>query len=142
MVVQERQPALGLAVVLSALEPFEIAGNGRFGNHESELEQLTVDTWCSPAGVLRPYLPNEKANFCTDLGPARWPGLPTLESTEASTVPGVHCFWSDQNESIGPARIPATQCDPQEPAETIEPRAGLPAFEQGALLAQGNGLQR
>ena len=49
MVVQERQPALGIAVVLSALEPFEIAGNGRFGNHESELEQLTVDTWCSPS---------------------------------------------------------------------------------------------
>ena len=49
MVVQERQPALGIAVVLSTLEPFEIAGNGRFGNHESELEQLTVDTWCSPS---------------------------------------------------------------------------------------------
>ncbi len=52
MVVQERQPALGFAAVLSALEPFEIAGDGRFGNHESGLEQLAVNTWCSPAGIL------------------------------------------------------------------------------------------
>ena len=102
MVVQEHQPTLGFTVVLSALEPFEIAGNGRFGNHESELEQLTVDTWCSPAGIFRLQPPNEKARLWTDLGPARRPGLPTPEQTEASTVPGHYCFGFNQNESIDP----------------------------------------
>jgi len=133
---------LGFTVVLSALDPFEIAGDGRFGYFEAELKQLAVDTWCSPAGIFRLHPPNEKARLWTDLGPARRPGLPTPEQTEASTVPGDHCFGFNQNEGIGPTGIPVTQCDPEEPVETIEPRARLLAFEHGQLLAQGNGLQR
>ena len=141
MVVQERQPTLGVARVLHALELFEIAGDRRLGDLEAELEQLAVNTWCSPAGILRLQPPNEQAMLCTDR-PARWPRPPNPEQTEACTVPGDHCFWSDQNESIGPTRIPATQCDPEEPVETTEPRVRLLAFEHGELLAQGNDLQR
>jgi len=99
MVVQEHQPALGFTVVLSALDPFEIAGDGRFGYFEAELKQLAVDTWCSPAGIFRLQPPNEKARLWTDLGPARRPGLPTPEQTEASRVPGDHCFGFNQNEA-------------------------------------------
>ena len=102
MVVQEREPALDFAVVPSALELFEIAGDCRFGDLEAELEQLAVDTWCSSAGIFTLHPPNEQANFCADLGPTRWPGLPTPEQTEASTVPGHYCFGFNQNESIGP----------------------------------------
>ena len=101
MVVQERQPTLGVARVLHALELFEIAGDRRLGDLEAELEQLAVNTWCSPAGILRLQPPNEQAMLCTDR-PARWPRPPNPEQTEACTVPGDHCFWSDQNESIGP----------------------------------------
>ncbi len=57
-------------------------------------------------------------------------------------MPGDHCFWSDQNESIGPTRIPAAECDPEELVERIKPGVRLLAFEHGELLAQGNGLQR
>ena len=71
MVIQERQPSLGFALVSTALELFEIAGDGRFGNHEAELEQLAVDTGCAPAGIFGLQLPNEQANLYTDLGPAR-----------------------------------------------------------------------
>jgi len=129
MVVQEHQPALGFTVVLSALDPFEIAGDGRFGDLESELEQLAVDARRTPDGIFILHLPNEKANLCTDPAPARWPRLPTPKQAEASTVPGDHCFGFNQNEGIGPTGIPVTQCDPEEPVETIEPRARLLAFE-------------
>ena len=71
MVIQERQPSLALALVSTALELFEIAGDGRFGYFEAELKQLAVDTWCSPAGIFRLQPPNEQANLYTDLGPAR-----------------------------------------------------------------------
>ena len=92
MVVQECQPALGFALVPAALELFEIAGDGRFGDLEADRKQLAVDTWCSPAGIFRLQPPNEQANLYTDLGPPRWPGLPTPKQAEASTVPGHHCF--------------------------------------------------
>ena len=79
MVVQEHQPALGFTVVLSALDPFEIAGDGRFGDLEADMKQLALDTWCSPAGIFRLQPPNEKAYLCSDLGPACWPRLLTPE---------------------------------------------------------------
>ena len=102
MVVQEREPAFGFAVVPSALELLEIAGDGRFGDLEADMKQLAVDTWCFPAGIVRLHAPNEQANLSADLGPARWPGLPTPKQTEASTVPGHHCFGLNQNERVGP----------------------------------------
>jgi hypothetical protein len=64
------------------------------------LKQLAVDTWCSPTRVFRLQPPNEKANLYTDLGPARWPRLPTPKQTEASTVPGHHCFGFNKNETL------------------------------------------
>ena len=51
MVVQEREPAFGFAVVPSALELLEIAGDGRFGDLEADMKQLAVDTWCSQPGL-------------------------------------------------------------------------------------------
>ena len=57
MVVQECQPALDFALVPSELERFEIAGDGRFGNSGSELEQLVVNARRSPATILRLHPP-------------------------------------------------------------------------------------
>ena len=94
-----------------------------------------MDARRTPAGIVGLHPPNEQANLRTDLCPARWPGLPTPKQTEASTVPGDHCFGFNQNEGIGPIGILATQCDPQEPVETIESVARLLAFEDGELLA-------
>jgi hypothetical protein len=68
-------------------------------------------------------------------------GPPTPKQTEASTVPRDHCCWFDQDQSIGPTRIAATKCDPEEPVETIESGARLFSFEDGELLAQGHRLQ-
>ena len=50
MVVQECQPALGLALVPSAIELLEISRDSRFGNHEAELKQLTMDARCTQVG--------------------------------------------------------------------------------------------
>jgi hypothetical protein len=85
-----------------ALELFETTGDGRFGFFEADMKQLAVDTWCSPAGMVRLQPPNEQANLYTDLGPAHSRGLPTPEQAEASTVPRDHCFGFNQNESVGP----------------------------------------
>ena len=49
MVVQECQTALGFALVLAALELFEIAGDSRFGNSAAELEQLAVKCAALPS---------------------------------------------------------------------------------------------
>ena len=65
-----------------------LAGDGRFGDLEAKLEQLAVDTGCSPAGIFHFHSPNEQANLCADLGPALGPGPPMLKQTEASTVLG------------------------------------------------------
>ena len=75
MVVQKCHPALGVALVSAALEVFEIAGDGRFGDLEAELEQLAVDARRTPGGIFILHLPNEKGNLRTDLGPVRWPGF-------------------------------------------------------------------
>jgi hypothetical protein len=41
---------LGLALVPSAIELLEISRDSRFGNHEAELKQITMDARCTQVG--------------------------------------------------------------------------------------------
>src|SRR5215831_18050191 len=79
---------------------------------DAELEKLAMDPRCSPHSIGRTHLPNQLANFLTDLWPARStvPTFPGPIETEALTVPGDYGFRLDDDEGRAPLRPEARVC--------------------------------
>ena len=53
--------------------PHHVFGDGRFGNLNAQLEQLTVNAWCTPAGLFRLII---RIRSRTSRGTLGRPGLP------------------------------------------------------------------
>src|SRR5215471_19399304 len=81
-----------------------VLGHRRLRYLDAELEKLAMDPRCSPEGIGQTHLPNQLANFLTDLGPARStvPTFPGPIETESLTVPGDYGFRLDDDEGRAP----------------------------------------
>src|SRR5882757_1733342 len=72
MIAQKRLPGLRRWPAMAD----HVLGNGRLGDLETKLEQFAVDAGCTPEPVFPAHLPNEFAQFATDLGASRPPARP------------------------------------------------------------------
>src|SRR5215472_12583164 len=49
--------------------PHHVFGHGGFGNLKAQLEQLTVNAWCTPARVIAAHHPDQIAELLRYAGP-------------------------------------------------------------------------
>ena len=68
MIAQKRSPEL--VFLVGRRQAMDIARNGEFGNMESELEQFTVNSRCSPCGILLNHPTNDRWDLGIDFRPA------------------------------------------------------------------------
>ena len=104
MVTQKSEPTLGWVWIPGG--SFHPAGNGSFGNVETEHEKFSVDAGSSPARVLGHHLEDEIPNLSRYLSSTD--GLPGLRNhppvpTEPGAVPTDHGFGRDDEECLFPA---------------------------------------
>ena len=94
-----------------------VAANAWLGYLEAQLEQLAVDTRCSPGRILRrhrkDHLPHRLAHCptATDRPGSRDP-FPV--PAKASAMPLHHGSWRDQNEGPFPSRPKLSQKNPKQ----------------------------
>jgi hypothetical protein len=49
--------------------PHHVFGDGGFGNFNAQLQQLTVNAWCTPARVVAAHHPDQIAYLLRHTGP-------------------------------------------------------------------------
>jgi len=81
-----------------------VLGDGRFGDLDTEFEQLAVNARCTPHRIVSAYLPDQVGNFLRHGGA---PGLPTPDfpspkETKALAMPSYDCIWFDDQQSRSP----------------------------------------
>jgi len=72
---------------------YHVLGHGGFGNLKAQLEQLTVNAWCTPARVIAAHHPDQIADLLWHAGPT-WlaaADFPRPEQAKALTMPGDNC---------------------------------------------------
>src|SRR3954471_714970 len=110
MVVEERPPSLGGRPAL----PHHVLGDSRFGDLDSEFQQLAVNAWGTPAWVVPAHDPNQIPHLLWHSGPS-WLALsdfPTPEESEALPVPRDDRLGLDNDQSGFPIGPHAPQPDP------------------------------
>src|SRR5215467_7464582 len=127
MVVQERFPlSASIRFLRSTLHP---ARDGPLRNAKAELQQLTVNAWRTPRGVLRHHSNNEVAYFLVDRLSASPARTPTPISPKSCPVPTHDGFGGDQNQRILPLRPNALDPNPEQLVEWCQHRSLLSLFE-------------
>ena len=71
VIAKKGEPSLGCVGV--PRRSFHPAGSGSFGDLKAEHEELAVDAWCSPRGVLGHHLEDQLPNFFGYLPPSDEP---------------------------------------------------------------------
>ena len=136
LVAKKRKPFI--ARITPALDSPQIARDSPLGEHEAELQQLTMDFGSSPTSVLLRQAPNQNANFLTDPRPAATrPGFPAPIQPETSSMPADDRFGLDDYQRILPARPSRPQDRPEEPIQRAQRRPGPPPLQDSHLLAKG-----
>ena len=79
--------------------------DGPFGNVVTEHEQLTVNPWCSPRGVLGGHVANQSTDFGRRRGASRPPatGLPSPIPSKAFAMPANNGVGPDDDQDIPPS---------------------------------------
>jgi hypothetical protein len=65
VIVKEGNPAL--ASVVGRRPAPEIAGDRALGDVEAQIEELAVDSWGAPGGILADHPPDDSSDLGTDL---------------------------------------------------------------------------
>jgi hypothetical protein len=62
---------------------------------DAQLEQLTVDSWSTPRGILSAHLPDQISDLARNdgLSGLAAPYLPAPEQSKTGKMPGNECFW-------------------------------------------------
>jgi len=124
--------------------PHHVFRDGGFGSLNAQLEQLTVNAWCTPARV------GCGSSSGSDPEPlaARWADLAcrgrfsTSRTSESLTMPGDNGFRLDDHQGGFPVAPHATQPDPEDPVGGRQPQASWSRPTQdGELLPQGEVFQ-
>ena len=81
---------------------------------DAELEQFTVDPWCTPTGILSAHLPDQFSDLTGNDRSTRlaMPHLPGPEQAKAGTMPGNDCFWLDDGQRRAPSAPDVGEPDP------------------------------
>ena len=69
VIAKESNPAL--AGVVGRGQAPEIAGDRALGDVEAELEELAVDSWGAPGGILADHPPDDSSDLGIDLRPTK-----------------------------------------------------------------------
>ena len=113
-------------------------GNRSLGDLDSQLEQLTVNSWCSPERVGVRHLKNK----ITDLRADRRPpgtfesGLELPEQLETLSMPPDDSFGFDDDQWLLPVAPKTTKHDPEKTVFCSNLRPFLMTFQDGQLLAE------
>ena len=124
--------------------PHHVFRDGGFGSLNAQLEQLTVNAWCTPARVVAAHHPDQIPNLLRHAGPT-WlaaADFPRPEQAKAFTMPGDNGFRLDDHQGGFPVAPHASQPDPEDPVGWRQ----LQAFwsrptQDGELLPQGEVFQ-
>lgn len=141
VVVQEGQPPLRLLVVGGSLQTLQITRDSRLRDAKAELQQFAVDSWRTPAGIVRLHVTDQLADFLTDLGPTEPPGTQSPEQPEPDAVPGDYGLRLHDDQGTSPTCPQAAESNPEETVKTAQPRPGLLPLEDSKLLAESSGLE-
>ena len=97
--------------------PHHVFGDGGFGNVYAQLEQLTVNAWCTPARVVSAHRPDQIPNLPRHAGSTRFTAayLPRPEQAKTFTMPGDNGFRLDDHQGGSPVAPHASQPDPEDP---------------------------
>ena len=81
---------------------------------DAELEQLTVDPWCTPTGILSAHLADQLSHLMGNDRSSQLAvlHLPGPEKTKALAMPGHDRFGADDGQRRAPAAPDAGQPDP------------------------------
>src|SRR6266540_1405240 len=119
-----------------------VARDGALGDHEPQLQQLSVDPRSAPP-VLARHPPDKIPDLPTNRCPAGRPSPlrePPPVQREARTVPPDHRLRPHDRDRIGPSPPHAPQHDPERPVHQPNPRPAL-LQHGGELLPEGEVLE-
>src|SRR6516165_2725917 len=112
MILQEGVPGLRWRLATA----HHVFAHAALPNVDSELEQLTVDAWCTPSGVFATHPADQIADFTGNRGSSRpaSPNLPRPELTKAPAVPGNDRLGLNDSQRRAPVAPNARQPSPQQ----------------------------
>jgi hypothetical protein len=141
MILQKCAPSLRRRIAAA----HHVFADAAFTDVDAELEQLTVDPWCTPKWILSAHFDDQISHLTGNDRSSRlaMPHLPGPEQAKAGTMPGNDCFRLDDGNRRAPIAPEAGQTDPQQAV----PRGQFRAFCSGPLkhadlVAQSQILQR
>src|SRR5438067_11891131 len=105
---QEGPPSLGRGA--ASLD--HVLRDARLSDLETELEQLTMDAWCSPQRIFRAHLPDQRAQVRGDPRSAsKRARFPTPVPAEAGSMPTDKGLRSDDRDGLQDRWKPSIQVD-------------------------------
>jgi len=111
VVTQEGPPSLGRGA--ASLD--HVLRDARLSDLETELEQLTMDAWCSPQRIFRAHLPDQRAQVRGDPRSAsKRARFPTPVPAEAGSMPTNKGLRSDDRDGLQDRWKPSIQVDQEQ----------------------------
>jgi hypothetical protein len=122
----------------------DVLRDRRFGQLESQLQEFPVDAWCTPTRVGQAHSANQVDDLLRYGRPALpMAALPAPVQPEASSVPGDHCFWLDDQKGGTPAIPELRQPSPKHPLRDTELyfATTLRTLKNQELMTKGQNLR-
>src|SRR2546421_13053842 len=119
--------------------PFDhVLGDARLRDLKPELEQFSVNAWCTPKRILRAHSPDQRAQRRVGLrSPSPWARLPTPVAAKAGSVPTHERLGPDDCENLQDCWKPAIQLDKEQAIMVREPNAATrPAPQDNQLMSK------
>src|SRR6266568_5533984 len=111
VVTQEGPPSLARGA--ASLD--HVLRDARLSDLETELEQLTMDAWCSPQRIFRAHLPDQRAQVRGDPRSAsKRARFPTPVPAEAGSMPTDKGLRSDDRDGLQDRWKPSIQVDQEQ----------------------------
>jgi hypothetical protein len=97
--------------------------DSRLGNGEAQLQQLTVNSRCTPERVRNWHRPNQRADLSSDgRTPQPVAALPRPKEAESVPMPGDDGFGLHDNERRPPLAPDSGKPDPEQPVDARQPQ--------------------
>src|SRR3989442_388569 len=123
--------------------PDHVLRNRRLRDRQAELQQLAVDSWCTPEGIGAAHPPNQIAELGPNPGPTvSGPTLPRPVASESLPVPADHGLRPYHLQRMSPTRPQPREENPKDPVHLRQPWPRLTRLPHSELLPQRQVLQR
>jgi len=112
VVLQECAPSLRRRLPAAQ----HVFADARLPDVDTEFEQLAVNAWSAPPGILPAHLPDQISGLAGDDGASGLsvPSLPGPEHAKAFAMPGNDSFGSHDDQGRAPIAPEAGEADPEE----------------------------